>query len=90
MNIIEQCREFLSAMPEAQQSLVVRMLTAPTEDSWLHARKLVVSQTPLITLEMAVRRISNQPVSEIPDPFTIYRALAYAVEKANHYQKRAS
>ena len=90
MNIVDKCREIISSLSDANQQLVTKMLAAPNAETWDEARRVAISQAPLITLEMAVKRISNEnePVTAIPDPFTIYRALRYAAEKSVHYAKR--
>jgi hypothetical protein len=90
LNIIEQCKELFDSLSEPNQKLIARMLTSPNTETWLEARRIVISSAPLITLEMAVKRISNSPVSNVPDSFTIYRALKYASEKMEHYQRRPS
>jgi len=89
MNIIEQCREIISNLSDTNQQLVTKMLAAPTTETWTEARRITISQAPLITLEMAVKRINGEPADQVPDPFTLYRALRYAVEKSSHFASRS-
>lgn len=82
MGLFEQCKELYADLSSSSQRLLTLMISAPCAETWIEARKLVICSEPLLTLEMAVKRVSNKSIKEIPDSFTIYRALRYAAERS--------
>ena len=89
MNIVRKCQDLYGELSPSNQKLLQLMLSNPSEDTWFRARKIVVNPAPLITLEMAVKRVSNSSIREIPDPFTIYRALKYSIDKGELFKSRS-
>ncbi|MDH5378818.1 MAG: hypothetical protein OEX00_10875 [Gammaproteobacteria bacterium] len=88
MKLVKQCQDLYGDLSISNQRLLTQMLESPSEEIWFKARKIVISPNPIITLEMAVKRITNGSLNEPPDPFTIYRALRYSIEKAAHFKNR--
>jgi hypothetical protein len=64
------------------------MIQNPSVETWEIARRIVVSPAPLLTLDMAISRVCENKLKGIPDSFTIYRALDYAVKKHHQYLSR--
>ncbi|MDH5229332.1 MAG: hypothetical protein OEY38_04680 [Gammaproteobacteria bacterium] len=85
MSIIEQTKELYANLAQTQQTLLGQLMADPNAETWYNARKIIISAAPLITLEMAVKRVRNDSVNTIPDLFTLYRALGYAKERSEIY-----
>lgn len=90
MSVIDQCRDAYGCLSDANREVLEQALERTDEDIWARARRVVISATPMITLGMAVRSVSRQPPEAVPDPFTVYRALRYAVERRQEFIKRFS
>ena len=80
MSIIERCSYHGWRIPEVNRRVLRIMLETPDMTTWVQARKIVVCRQPLLTLEMALWAIAQHPGDQIPDPFTVYRALKYTVD----------
>ena len=80
MRIVERCRDPYGRLSERRRALLEQLLERPDQCQWERARGLIIQDTPLITLEMAVKSVrSNADPQRAPDPFTLYRALRHAV-----------
>ena len=81
MHIIDRCRDPYGALSESRKRLLAQLLSAPDQCLWERARGLIIRPVPLVTLENAVRAIRGKwHGTRVPDPFTLYRALRYAVD----------
>lgn len=85
MKLVEKCRDMTGALPKAHQDILEKLLETPTDETWEIARLIVVSPAPVLTLDMAVKRVSNQTTEKIPSSFTVYRAIRYAIEKHSRF-----
>lgn len=88
MREIKECRDLYGPLSESNKRLLLEMLYRPGEQTWQKARRIVVSAAPIITLEMAVKMISPSWVSELPDSFTIRRAILYALKAQREFRYR--
>ena len=53
----------------------------PDQCLWERARGLIIRAVPIVTLENAVRSVRKcRDAGQVPDPFTLYRAVRYAVD----------
>ena len=81
MRIVERCRGPYGRLSERRRAMLEQLLQQPSQSGWERARGLIIQDTPMITLEMAVRSVrSNADLRRAPDPFTLYRALRQAVD----------
>jgi len=84
MQIIERCRDPYGRLSDSRKAMLERLLEAPDQRLWDRARGLIIRAIPIITLEMAVKSVDrNQNIRNSPDPFTLYRALRFAVDDAH-------
>jgi hypothetical protein len=61
--------------------MLQNILKTPDQQTWERARGLIIRDSPLITLEMAVKSVrSGADTGRVPDPFTLYRAVRFAVD----------
>lgn len=88
MKLIDKCRDLCGTLSDANQHLIESVLAQPCAQSWEMARLVVISPAPLLTLDMAVNRVSGKLGDELPSSFTLYRALDYAIKKREHYLNR--
>ena len=88
MKLIEQCKDLFGDLSVSDQELIEQMLKSPCAETWEVARRIVVSPAPLLTLDMAISRVTENRKKGVPDSFTIYRALDYAVKKHQNYLAR--
>jgi len=80
MGIIERCHDPYGKLSEQRRRQLSRLLRSPDQQLWERSRGLVIRAVPLVTLEMAVKSVSGRPeIRSAPDPFTLYRALRFAV-----------
>ena len=81
MHIVSLCRDPYGKLSEARRTLLEQLLERPDQCTWERARGVIVRDIPIITLEMAVKSIRwNSDADSVPDPFTLYRALRFAVD----------
>ena len=81
MHIVDLCRDPYGKLSAARRSLLKQLLTAPDRRSWERARGLIIRDVPIVTLESAVRSVRRDSnIERTPDPFTLYRALRFAVD----------
>jgi len=81
MQIIDRCRDPYGSLSDSRKALLKQLLEAPDQYLWERARGLIVRAIPIVTLETAVRSVrSNPDATCVPDPFTLYRALRFAVD----------
>lgn len=90
MHIIERCSDTFGRLSTANRNLLHALLRNPTEDTWVRAKSIVICPLPLMTLNMAVHRVSHRvrPADEIPDAFTLYRAIKYSLDKHAQFLQR--
>ncbi|HHO67558.1 MAG TPA: hypothetical protein ENK12_00875 [Gammaproteobacteria bacterium] len=80
MSLIDRCHDPYGKLSPRRRGQLNRLLQSPDRHLWERSRGLVIRATPLVTLEMAVRSVSRRPLADAPpDPFTLYRALHFAV-----------
>ena len=81
MHIIDQCRDPYGKLSESRRELLEQLLKNPARCIWERARGLIIRAVPIVTLEMAVNSVRrNADADSTPDPFTLYRALRFAVD----------
>ena len=81
MLIIDQCRDPYGTLSDSRKALLEQLLEAPDRCLWERARGLIIRAIPIVTLESAVRAVSGKAdVDQTPDPFTLYRALRFALD----------
>lgn len=90
MRLVEKCRDLCGILSPANQRLIEQMLDNPTHETWELVRRVIISPAPVLTLDMAVNRVSGKRDGNLPSPFTIYRALDYAIKKREHYLRGPS
>jgi hypothetical protein len=81
MQTIDRCRDPYGSLSDSRKALLEQLLAAPDQCLWERARGLIVRAVPIVTLETAVRSVRGCESSACaPDPFTLYRALRWAVD----------
>jgi hypothetical protein len=81
MQIIDQCRDPYGKLSSQRKRLLEHLLRRPDQWVWERARGLIIRDVPIVTLEMAVQSVRpSNDANRPPDPFTIYRALRFAVD----------
>ena len=81
MYIIERCRDPYGELSKLRKTLLEQLLDAPDQCLWERARGLIIRDIPIVTLEMAVQSVCrNSGAEQVPDSFTLYRALRFAVD----------
>ncbi len=81
MHLIDQCRDPYGSLSDSRKTLLQRLLEAPDQCLWERARGLIIRAVPIVTLENAVRSVRTRgDAARLPDQFTLYRALRYAVD----------
>ena len=90
MKLVEKIRDMSGVLSVANQQLIEQMLDQPTLETWQQARHVIISPAPVLTLDMAINRIAGKRDNRIPSPFTVYRALDYALKKREHYLRKPS
>ena len=81
MHIIDRCRDPYGSLSDSRKALLEQLLKAPDQCLWERARGLIIRAIPIVTLETAVRSVRNNvDAGRVPDAFTLYRALRYAVD----------
>jgi len=81
MHIIDQCRDPYGKLSKSRRALLEQLLENPAQCVWERARGLIIRAVPIVTLEMAVKSVRrNSDADSTPDPFTLYRALRFAVD----------
>jgi hypothetical protein len=84
MHIVDRCRDPYGKLSAARRALLKQLLNAPDRLNWERARGLIIRDIPIVTLESAVRSVRrNTAADRTPDPFTLYRALRFAVDYAS-------
>jgi hypothetical protein len=81
MQIIDRCRDPYGSLSDSRKALLKQLLETPDQCLWERARGLIIRAIPIVTLETAVRSVrKGGDAGRLPDPFTLYRALRYAVD----------
>ena len=81
MYIIDQCRDPYGKLSKSRKTLLEQLLKQPDQCNWERTRGLIIRDIPIVTLEMAVNSVRrNSDAEQLPDPFTLYRALCFAVD----------
>jgi hypothetical protein len=81
MYIIDQCRDPYGKLSKSRRTLLEQLLKQPDQSVWERTRGLIIRDIPIVTLEMAVSSVRrNSDAERLPDPFTLYRALRFAVD----------
>ena len=81
MYIVDQCRDPYGQLSKSRKSLLEQLLQQPDQCTWERTRGLIIRDIPIVTLEMAVNSVRrNSDAEQLPDPFTLYRALRFAVD----------
>ncbi len=81
MYIIDQCRDPYGKLSKSRRTLLEKLLKQPEQCNWERTRGLIIRDIPIVTLEMAVNSVRrNSDAEQVPDSFTLYRALRFAVD----------
>ena len=82
MQIIDACRDPYGPLSNSRKILLQQLLKTPDQGLWERTRGLIIRAIPIVTLEMAVKSVrQNRDVLQAPDPFTLYRALRFAIDR---------
>lgn len=83
MNIIQKLHGMNGKLSSSNTMLLTALLRQPTLPLWHRTKHIVISDQPLMTLKAAVNAVTRGKlvIGEIPDTFTLYRALKYTMEK---------
>jgi hypothetical protein len=82
MHILERCRDPYGKLSASRRAVLEELLQRQDQRVWERARGLIIRAVPIITLEMAVNSVRQESDPEgAPDPFTLYRALRFAVDE---------
>ncbi|MDT8386170.1 MAG: hypothetical protein RQ736_01545 [Thiogranum sp.] len=80
MHILERCRDPYGKLSDSRKAVLEHLLEQQDARMWERARGLIIRAVPIITLEMAVNSVRRKhDEKSAPDPFTLYRALRFAV-----------
>ena len=85
MRIVDQCQDLYGGLSRSNKEMIIALLKQPTDPFWQQAQRIIVSPLPLLSIGMAVQRVSKNIVLHTPDPFTIYRALQYAINSRKNF-----
>jgi hypothetical protein len=81
MQIIDRCRDPYGSLSDSRKALLEQLFATPDQCLWERARGLIIRAVPIVTLENAVRSVrKSADTGQVPDLFTLYRALRYAVD----------
>ena len=85
MRIIHKMYGMSGKLSRSNVVLLNTLLHQPTLAVWRSARNMVICDQPLMSLNAAVNAVRQGKlvIGEIPDTFTLYRALKYSIEKRN-------
>ncbi|WP_455207258.1 hypothetical protein [Kaarinaea lacus] len=85
MRIIQRMFGMNGKLSRSNAVLLNALLHQPTLPVWRSARNMVICDQPLMTLNAAVNAVTQGKLvnGEIPDTFTLYRAMKYSIEKRN-------
>ncbi|MDH5257200.1 MAG: hypothetical protein OEX07_04310 [Gammaproteobacteria bacterium] len=80
-------QELVSTLSGKHNILLTSLLCTEDLDTWEECKHLIVCPIPLLTLEMAINRVSTRSGkrSTIPTPEEIKDALIYANQKRTQY-----
>lgn len=79
MKELTECKNLYGPLPERDMRMLISMMHQPSTEIWELARRVVVSAAPVMTLDMAVKLVAPPNLSDVPDAFTVRRAIRYAV-----------
>ena len=90
MRIIQKIHGMEGKLSRSNAMLLNILLHQPTLPLWRSAKNMLIADQPLITLNAAVRAVTQGQVviDEFPDTFTLYRALKFAIEKRERFYHR--
>ncbi len=88
MAILNQNEAFYSGIAPTQRQQLEQYLVQPNELDWERVRRLVVSPAPILTLEMALKRVAAESCHGVPEPELVLAALRYAWAKHGQYLSR--
>jgi len=74
-------QELYASLSGHYNVLLTSLLCCQDEESWQNSKHLVICSMPFLTLEMAIKRVTDLEKHSIPSPSDIYKALNYAKKK---------
>lgn len=85
----DQFQTLVSTFSGNHNVLLTSLLCTESPQAWEECKHLIVCSTPLLTLEMAINRVTikGRDKRDIPTPEQIQKALDYANEKRVQYLK---
>ncbi len=88
MRELKQCKDLYGPLSESNMRLLRNMLRKPNAATWQLAKRIVITAAPIITLDMAVKMVAPSWVKALPDPFTVRRAILYALRAQKEFRVR--
>lgn len=88
MKELNECKDLYGPLSSNNKLLINGMLHKPDRETWKMARRIVITPSPIITLEMAVKMVAPKWLEEVPDSFTIRRAIIGALHAQKEFRVR--
>lgn len=88
MKELNECKDLYGPLSENNRRLILGMLKNPSGETWHGVKRIVITASPIITLEMALKMVAPSWVDEIPDSFTLRRAILYALNAQKEFHLR--
>ena len=85
-----QYQDLVSTFTDQHNLLLTSLLCTDDPETWENCKHLIICATPLLTLEMAINRITCKENNRtlIPTPKQIQNALQYAQIKKQQYHNQ--
>ena len=90
MTISNKGKLLLQTLSDQQSQLINQLLANTSESVWLQARPMLLCTNPPLTLEMAIKRVSDRSLKDVPDTFVVLKALSYAWDKTTEQNEEAA
>ncbi|WP_455205200.1 hypothetical protein [Kaarinaea lacus] len=83
MHIVDQLQGLDGKLSPGNSQLLKKLLHYPERQLWDSAKNIIIGNRPIITLNKAVKCVTsaNVEIDGAPDPFTVYRALRFSLNK---------
>ena len=89
MHIIDQLDGLNGKLSSSNVSRLKALFEHQDEKLWNVSKNIIISKLPIMTVDKAVKCVSSSKVAmeEVPDPFTLYRAFRYCIDKQKVYHQ---
>ena len=83
MRIVKQLHGLDGKLSRTNMSILLALMQHANPPLWQSAKNMIIGNRPIMTLGKAVKCVtpSTLQISETPDPFTLYRAMRYCLNK---------